>query len=397
MVKSTMNDFPGMGAILHTLNLRLFPEQVAYIVNHTEDSVILVDGSLILLLAPIASQLPTVKTFIVIGDGDIDALPDALRYEELVAAEEPGFTWPDVDERSAAAMCYTSGTTGDPKGVVCSHRSTFLHVMAACMASSLGLGESDRVLPIVPMFHANAWGIPYACWMVGADLLLPDRFLQPEHTTRFIREEKATVVGGVPTIWNDILKFAADNEVDFSTVRLGICGGSAVPRALMERLERDHDVMVIQGWGMTETSPVAAFAFPPRRATEEEKLDWRVRAGRLVPGVELRVVAEGDGIVALRGGCRRGVPAAPDRRLGCDLRRADRPHRHGGPAARLGSGARRRRQDGLCDHRVGRRLEQSQPVDHRSTRRRRISTPWEQDVRLRLRRGRAHGRRRPHG
>lgn len=296
---------PGMGAVLHTLNLRLFPEQIAYIVNHAEDSVILVDGSLVGLLAPIADQLGSVKSFVVVGEGDVGALPGAVSYQDLLDAEEPHFDWPDVDERSPAAMCYTSGTTGDPKGVVYSHRSTWLHSLGVCTGPALGLTEHDRVLPIVPMFHANAWGLPYACWMVGADLLMPDRFLQPEHLSRLIGEERATVSGGVPTVWNDLVRFGDSNPIDLSSLRTVLCGGSAVPRALMEKLQDRYGVAMIQGWGMTETSPLAAVAYPPRRARPEEAMDYRVQAGRLVPGVELRIVTD-DGSIAPRDGASEG-------------------------------------------------------------------------------------------
>src|SRR6266540_2059621 len=186
---------PTMGAVLHTLNIRLFPELLTYVVNHAEDRVVIVDDTLVPLLANVAADLKTVEHYIVVGDGDATPLElvaagaNVVRYEDLLAAEEPGFAWPDVDERAAAAMCYTSGTTGNPKGVVYAHRSTVLHSMAACMPTGLALSERDRVLPIVPMFHANAWGIPYAAWMVGADFLMPARFLQAEPLCRFIVAE----------------------------------------------------------------------------------------------------------------------------------------------------------------------------------------------------------------
>jgi fatty-acyl-CoA synthase len=291
---------PGMGAVLHTLNIRLFPELLTYVVNHAEDRIVVVDDSLVPLLARVASDLKTVEHFVVVGDGDASALSEAvagadvLRYEELLSAEEPGFVWPDVDERSAAAMCYTSGTTGNPKGVVYSHRSTVLHSMAACMPTGLGLTESDRVLPIVPMFHANAWGIPYAAWMAGATFLMPARFLQAEPLARFIAAERPTFSGAVPTIWADVLRYSEEHpdEVDLSSLRMIVCGGSAVPRSLMERFEARHGVKIIQAWGMTETSPLAAVAYPPCGCEPDAEMDWRERTGRVVPGVELRIVDE---------------------------------------------------------------------------------------------------------
>jgi len=295
---------PTMGAVLHTLNIRLFPDLLTYVVNHAEDRVVLVDDTLVPLLAKVAGDLGTVKHFVVIGDGDAGVLTEAaphaevLRYEQLLGAEEPGFDWPDVDEGAAAAMCYTSGTTGNPKGVVYSHRSTVLHSMAACMSTGLGISEADRVLPIVPMFHANAWGIPYAGWMAGADFLMPGRFLQAEPLARFITAERPTFSGAVPTIWADVLRYGEDNPgtVDLSSIRMIVCGGSAVPRSLMEGFEEQHDTTMIQAWGMTETSPLAAVAYPPADAEPGSEMDWRVRTGRVVPGVELRIVDD-DGAV----------------------------------------------------------------------------------------------------
>ncbi|HEY3136191.1 MAG TPA: long-chain fatty acid--CoA ligase [Blastocatellia bacterium] len=281
---------PCMGAVLHTLNLRLFPDQLTYIINHAEDRTIIVDDSLVPLLARVTGDLKTVERYVVVGDGDASALGDVLRYEELIANEQDGFGWTEVDERSAAAMCYTSGTTGNPKGVVYSHRSTFLHSIAACAAFTFGFTEHDRILPIVPMFHANAWGLPYAGWMAGADFIMPNRFLQAEPLCRLIMAERPTFSGAVPTIWNDILRYAESNPVDLSSLRMVICGGSAVPRSLMERFEQRFGVKIIQAWGMTETSPLAAIAYPPKGCCEEELMDWRSKTGRVKPGVEIRLM-----------------------------------------------------------------------------------------------------------
>ena len=191
-------------------------------------------------------------------------------------------------------MCYTSGTTGNPKGVSYSHRSTVLHSMAAHGPSGLLLTAADRVLPIVPMFHANAWGIPYAIWMVGADLILPGKYLQGEYVVRMVEDEQATWGGGVPTIWTDVLNYADHHDVDLSSLKGVMSGGSAVPRALIERMWDRFQVPMLQGWGMTETSPLAAVGWPPRGVVtgSEEDADWRSLSGRIVPGVELRIVAE---------------------------------------------------------------------------------------------------------
>jgi fatty-acyl-CoA synthase len=189
-------------------------------------------------------------------------------------------------------MCYTSGTTGNPKGVVYSHRSTVLHSMSVNAGIAVGLTEHDRVLPIVPMFHANAWGLPYAAWYAGASFVMPDRFLQAEPLAKLIESERPTVAGAVPTIWSDLHRYSQEHPVDMSSFRLVVCGGSAVPRSLMERFESDHGVRIIQGWGMTETSPLAALAYPPRGVElgTTEEMDWRAQAGRVLSGVELRIV-----------------------------------------------------------------------------------------------------------
>ncbi len=296
---------PAMGAVLHTLNIRLFPEQLTYVANHAEDRVILADASLAPLLAGLLPDLPTVEHVLVGGGEDaaadkeaVDALtgvsPARIHLlSDAVAAEEPEYPWQDhIDERSAAAMCYTSGTTGNPKGVVYSHRSTFLHSMAACTAGVFGLTEHDRVLPIVPMFHANAWGLPYAAWMTGADMVLPERWLQAEPLARLIRTAQPTVGGAVPTVWNDLLHLAdrAEGSVELSSLRLVVCGGSAVPLALMQALQERHGVRVLQAWGMTETSPLAAVAHPPKGVEPADEWGWRARTGRVVPGVECRIV-----------------------------------------------------------------------------------------------------------
>jgi len=283
---------PAMGAVLHTLNLRLFPEQLAYVINHAEDQVIIVDGSIAPLLARVRDQLTTVKHIIVNGAGDASALGDTLSYEELLAAEEPGYDWPTFDERQAAAMCYTSGTTGNPKGVAYSHRSTYLHTFAITSGSSLGINERDSVLSIVPMFHANAWGTPYGCFLTGADMIMPQQFLQAEPLSNIIALHRPTVSAGVPTIWSDLLRYAQSHEVDLSSLRMITAGGAAVPRRLLERFESELGIEMVQGWGMTETSPLCSLALPPRGIPPEEEMDWRAKTGRVVPGVEVRVAAE---------------------------------------------------------------------------------------------------------
>jgi len=285
---------PSMGAVLHTLNIRLSPEQIAYIANEAEDQVIVADVALTAQLAPVLPLLDTVHTVIAVGDGDLAPLLESdktvVRYEDVLAAASPMFDWPEVDEKSAAAMCYTSGTTGNPKGVVYSHRSTFLHTMAACAANGSGFCLNDSVLPIVSMFHANAWGMPYAAMMAGADLVLPDRFMDAASLVELIESQRPTVAGAVPTIWNDILTYLNKSpQHDISSLRLVTSGGSAVPMSMMKALA-EHGVEVLHAWGMTETSPVATVARPVPGLSEDEQ--WRLRAsqGRSVCGVELRII-----------------------------------------------------------------------------------------------------------
>ncbi len=283
---------PCVGAVLHTLNIRLFAEQLTYIVNHAEDQVIFVDDSVVPLLEPLAPTFKGVRHFVVMGDGDAGSLPNALRYEELMEEAGSGpHDYPELDERQAAALCYTSGTTGNPKGVLYSHRSLCLHATASLMADNLGLSRRERVLVVVPMFHANAWGLPHAAALCGADLVMPDRFLQAEPLARAIESERPTVVGCVPTIFADLLRYADSHEVDLTSLTNSVCGGSAVPRQLMRDFQERHGVCIHQGWGMTETSPVATFSDPPEdRGHDERYWDERALQGKPLPWVELRLV-----------------------------------------------------------------------------------------------------------
>ncbi|MFM8266688.1 MAG: long-chain fatty acid--CoA ligase [Ilumatobacteraceae bacterium] len=279
---------PCMGAILHTLNVRLFPEQLAYVINHAEDRVIIVDASIAPLLARVRDQLTTVEHIIVKGPGDATSLgSDTLDYDELLAAESGGYAYPDIAESAGAAMCYTSGTTGNPKGVMYSHRSSYLHSLVVTSTANVALAETDRLLAIVPMFHANAWGMPYAAWMVGADLVFPQQFLQAAPLSRIITETRPTITGAVPTVMNDLLHNAPDT--DMSSFRLVMSGGSAVPRGLIEGFRDTFGVPMVQGWGMTETSPVAAIGNPPKERGDLTESDWRVKTGRVLPGVEMRI------------------------------------------------------------------------------------------------------------
>jgi fatty-acyl-CoA synthase len=287
---------PCLGAVVHTLNIRLPAHQLLHIVNDAADKIMIVDGSLLPLLAPVVAEMPSVEAFIVIGEGDAAVLGDrpVYRYADLLAAEDGDYTWPELDEKSAAAMCYTSGTTGDPRGVVYSHRSTFLHALATLTNACVGSTEADRQLTIVPMFHVNAWGIPFAAFLSGTTMHMPDRHMSPAALVDFIEAERSTLASAVPTIWGGILQVGAQREIDLSSIRMGTSGGAAMPRSLMETFQKQYGLTLIQGWGMTETSPVGGLARPPAEVEEDsaEDLDYRMRSGRLLAGVQMRIVDE---------------------------------------------------------------------------------------------------------
>lgn len=294
---------PSMGAVLHTLNLRLTPEQLSYIANHSEDRVVIVDDSVAPLLARALPDMDTVHTVVVVGDASAleVAGKQIVRFDDLLAGEDAEFSWPSVSETDAAAVCYTSGTTGNPKGVVYSHRSMWLHSQAACTKNALNVGYDDKILAIVPMFHANAWGLPYAALMAGAELLMPGRFLQAGPLVKMIESERPTMSGAVPTIWNDILNYLRDNPGhDLSSLKFVACGGSAVPPSLMDAFDK-LGVRIVQAWGMTETSPLAAVALPPEDLPVEDQTRLRATQGRIVAGVDARIVDDAGDVVVTDG------------------------------------------------------------------------------------------------
>ena len=288
---------PCMGAVLHTLNLRLSAEHLSYIINHAEDSVICVDDELLPLLERIADQITAVKHFVVLSNTGAytTKLAPAHNYEDLIAGESTEFAWPDLDENAPMGLCYTSGTTGNPKGAMYTHRSNYLHTVAQCMADGMGVKSADTVMAVVPMFHANAWGLPYCGCMLGFKQVFPGPTMDGASICQLLQDEKVTVTAGVPTIWMGVKAEIEANpgKYDFSSLRAMTCGGSAPPRALIDWLETNLGVEFIQAWGMTETSPLGSVArLKPKMKdwSRDKQLDVKQRCGIISPGLEARVV-----------------------------------------------------------------------------------------------------------
>ena len=286
---------PCSGRVLHTLNIRLFPDQVVYIANHAEDQILFVDASLLPAFEKLAPQLKTVRHYVIMTDGALPetTLPNAISYEELIAAASPDYDWPQLDEYSACAMCYTSGTTGNPKGAVYSHRGMFLHSIMMCTTDAAGISERDTVLPVVPMFHANAWGLPYAATMAGSKHVFPGPFLDGKSLAELIQNERVTVAAGVPTIWMGLLQVLEKESYDLSSIRLMPVGGSAAPQSMIERYEKQFGAYIMHAWGMTEMSPVGTVSHLKSHMadwSEAERFKVRAKQGTTVPAVEARVV-----------------------------------------------------------------------------------------------------------
>jgi fatty-acyl-CoA synthase len=288
----------GIGSIIHTINPRLFPDQITYIANHAEDSYIFFDITFAPLVEKLAPALKSVKGFVAMTDRahmPKEQIPNLLCYEELLAAQDDRLEWPSFDERSAACLCYTSGTTGNPKGALYSHRSTMLHAYAAALPDALNLSARDTILPVVPMFHVNAWGLPYSCALMGARLVFPGQHLDGKSLHELFESERVTMSAGVPTVWLGLLNYMKANNLKFSTMKSTVIGGSACPPAMLRTFQEEYGVQVLHAWGMTEMSPlgtVCTFKEKHLHASPEERLALQNKQGRAIFGVDLRIVDE---------------------------------------------------------------------------------------------------------
>ncbi|WP_082844400.1 long-chain fatty acid--CoA ligase [Nocardia salmonicida] len=293
---------PAMGAVIHPLNIRLYADQVGYIATHARDKVVLVDGSLVDVFSACLPMMQAVRHVIVVNGG-IDGLPkvgavNVHRFEELMNSQpDDAFKYPVMDECSPSTVCYTSGTTGNPKAVVYSHRSNWLHAMYLCSANGLAVSAQDRVLPIVPMFHANGWGLPHACLMAGSSIVMPDRFLKPVDLLHIMSEALPTFAAAVPTIWAGVLRELEGGDQDIRHLREIMVGGAALPRELMEAFRSRHGVQLVHAWGMTETSPLVTVARPPAGLTGDCDARYRLSQGRLPVGVSARIVDDNQNLV----------------------------------------------------------------------------------------------------
>ena len=289
----------GSGAVLHTLNPRLHPDQVVWIADHAEDQILFFDLTFLPLVEAVASRVKTIKAFVLMTDRAhmpaASKVPNLLCYEELIADASDSFDWPRFDENTASSLCYTSGTTGNPKGALYSHRSTMLHTYAAALPDSLNCSARDTILPVVPMFHVNAWGLPYAACMVGAKLVFPGPFLDGKSLHDLFESERVTVSAGVPTVWQGLLAHVEAGDLKFSTMRRTIIGGSACPPAMMRAFQERYDVQVLHAWGMTEMSPLGtACTFKAAHLSmgAEQRLAVQAKQGRAVFGVDMKIVGD---------------------------------------------------------------------------------------------------------
>jgi fatty-acyl-CoA synthase len=288
----------GSGAVIHTINPRLFPDQITYIANHAEDKLVFFDVTFAPLVEKLAPQLESVEHFVAMTDRTHlpkERIPNLLCYEDLLEKESAQFDWPSFDERTAACLCYTSGTTGNPKGALYSHRSTMLHAYAAALPDALNLSARDVVLPVVPMFHVNAWGLPYSCALTGAKLVFPGQHLDGKSLHQLFEAEEVTMSAGVPTVWLGLLNYMKEQKLKFSTLKRVVIGGSACPPAMIRSFQEEFGVGVLHAWGMTEMSPLGTactFKAKHLKQSKEERYALQNKQGRAIYGVDLRVVDE---------------------------------------------------------------------------------------------------------
>ena len=292
----------GMGAVLHTINPRLHPDQIVYIGDHAEDQVLFFDMTFLPLIQAVARRAKTIRHYVAMTDRahmpapEVAAtIPGLLCYEDLMGAQDDAYTWPSFDENTASSLCYTSGTTGNPKGVLYSHRSTVLHTFAAALPDALNCSARDSILPVVPMFHVNAWGLPYVACMVGAKLVYPGAGLDGKNLHELFESEGVTLSAGVPTVWQGLLGYVEANHLKFSTMTRTVIGGSACPPAMIRKFGDEFGVQVIQGWGMTEMSPLGtASTLKPKHLamTQAERYEVMARQGRAIYGVDMKVMGE---------------------------------------------------------------------------------------------------------
>ncbi|MGN7398336.1 long-chain fatty acid--CoA ligase [Cytobacillus praedii] len=298
---------PCSGAVLHTINIRLSPQHIVFIINHAEDKVLLIDSDILPLIEAIKDKIPAVKAFVIMTDEPElpeTTLSNVYHYEKLLDEAAGGYEYPDdLDENTPAGMCYTSATTGNPKGVVYSHRGIVLHSMALGMADSAAVSEKDIAMPVVPMFHVNAWGLPFAAVWFGTNLVMPGPYFTPKLLAELIQEEKVTITAGVPTIWLGLLKELEENTYDMSSLRSVLCGGAAAPKGMIKAFEQKYNIPFMHAYGMTETSPLVVISTLKSYQEElsyEEKVEIKAKQGILVPGLEMKVVGK-DGEVAWDG------------------------------------------------------------------------------------------------
>ena len=287
----------GLGAVLHTLNPRLFPEQVDYIVNHAEDKYLFIDLPFVPIIEGVSKGLKNVKGYVILCDKENmpeqTSLENIICYEELISKESEDFDWPSFDENTASSLCYTSGTTGNPKGVLYSHRSTILHAWYSSAGNAINLSSKSVVLPVVPMFHVNAWGVPYAAAMFGSKLVFPGPFTDGESLYELIDKEKVNQLLGVPTVWLGLLNYLDEKKLKLKDVNSVLVGGSAAPKAMIKKFQEEHEVFLLHGWGMTEMSPLGTLNAETKEMADmaiDDRYELQTSQGRAIYGCQIKII-----------------------------------------------------------------------------------------------------------